>query len=370
VISIQIPDGWENTTLSEVARLDRRTVTPDQIVSGTTYVGLEHVTSHGGIESPPAVEPGDLSSNKFSFTDKHILYGKLRPYLRKIALPDFQGVCTTEIVPILPGPNLDRRFLYYFLRQQRMIDIATERCAGANLPRLSPKVLAGFPVPLPPLDEQRRIAAILDKADAIRRKRQEAIQLTNELLRSAFLEMFGDIPAMNSLHPFGTVRSLTRMASGKSSKAVLSGRQTSIPIYGGNGINGHATQALYEEPVVVVGRVGQQCGVVHLTDGPAWVTDNAIVVQSLDPERLDPIYLAFAFQMAPIRDTVTHLDLPFINQGMLKDQLIPLPPPEEQRHFRTLRANVLAQKAQAQSAFEEADNLFNALVQTAFRGEL
>src|SRR5690606_31939686 len=52
--------------------------------------------------------------------------------------------------------------------------------------------LRGFPVPLPPLPEQKRIAAILDKADAIRRKRQEAIRLTEELLRSAFLEMFGD----------------------------------------------------------------------------------------------------------------------------------------------------------------------------------
>ena len=73
-----------------------------------------------------------------------------------------------------------------------MIALALTRSTGANLPRLSPKILEQFEIPLPPLPEQRRIAEILDRADSIRRKRQEAIRLTDEFLRSAFLEMFGD----------------------------------------------------------------------------------------------------------------------------------------------------------------------------------
>lgn len=63
---------------------------------------------------------------------------------------------------------------------------------GAAQPNLSPKDLASMEIPLPSSDQQKRIAAILDKADAIRRKRQQAIQLADEFLRSVFLNMFGD----------------------------------------------------------------------------------------------------------------------------------------------------------------------------------
>jgi type I restriction enzyme S subunit len=66
------------------------------------------------------------------------------------------------------------------------------RHTETTVPHVSHKDVSGFGFAAPPLPEQKRIAAILDKADAIRRKRQEAIRLTEELLRSAFLEMFGD----------------------------------------------------------------------------------------------------------------------------------------------------------------------------------
>lgn len=156
------------------------------------YVGLEHITSEGEFTEVPAVENGELSSNKFAFNSSHVLYGKLRPYLKKIAIPDFEGICSTDILPVKPGPELDRRYLFYFLRQPRMIDLATSLAVGINLPRLSPKQLLRFEIPLPPLPEQRRIAAILDKADELRRKRRRAIQRLDDLLQSVFLEMFGD----------------------------------------------------------------------------------------------------------------------------------------------------------------------------------
>ena len=70
---------------------------------GTTYVGLEHITSDGAFLNVQTVANGELASVKFRFTEKHILYGKLRPYLSKIALPHFSGVCSTDILPILPG---------------------------------------------------------------------------------------------------------------------------------------------------------------------------------------------------------------------------------------------------------------------------
>ena len=165
---------WPTRLLGQVAEIERTMVSPEDIVSGTPYVGLEHIISGGELIGVGPAVNGELRSTKFRFSSDHILYGKLRPYLAKIAAPDFTGVCSTEIVPIRPGPYMSRGFLLHFLRQPNQIELATARSAGANLPRLSPAELAKFAIPVPPLSEPRRIAEILDQAEALRAKRRAA----------------------------------------------------------------------------------------------------------------------------------------------------------------------------------------------------
>jgi type I restriction enzyme, S subunit len=184
--------SWPVVRLSEVATIDRKGVDPTEIASGTEYIGLEHIESGGRILGSQMVVNGELASTKYHFGPNHILYGKLRPYLAKIATPGFDGVCSTDILPINPGPRIDRKFLAYFLLQPSMVDFAASRSTGANLPRLSPKALAEFEIPLPPLEEQKRIAAILDQADSLRRLRQRAMDRLNTLGQAIFYEMFGD----------------------------------------------------------------------------------------------------------------------------------------------------------------------------------
>jgi type I restriction enzyme, S subunit len=178
--------------LDEVATIERDAVAAADISPGTLYVGLEHIDSDGNFVGVKTVAAGELASNKFRFGRHHLLFGKLRPYLRKTARPEFEGICSTDILPILPGPGVDRDYLFHYLRHPKVVEQAVLLCSGANLPRLSPRDLGTFEVPIPSLAEQRRIANILDKANVIRRKRKETISLTGDLLRSVFLEIFGD----------------------------------------------------------------------------------------------------------------------------------------------------------------------------------
>ena len=180
---------FPEVALGEVVRVDRRIVSPDEIQSGTLYVGLENVQGDGSFLDVGPVANGDLASSKFCFTPGHVLYGKLRPYLRKIAMPEFVGICSTDILPLMPGHRVDRNYLYHYLRQDSMIGLATSRSRG-DLPRLSPNALLEFPITVPPLDEQRRIAAILDQADALRAKRRQAREKAGMLKQSVFLEMW------------------------------------------------------------------------------------------------------------------------------------------------------------------------------------
>lgn len=197
-------NGWSTARLGDVAAFARSTVAPESIVSGSLYVGLENIDSNGKFVDVGPVQSGDLASSKFSFTPQHILYGKLRPYLAKVALPQFSGICSTDVLPIAPNSRVDRRFLAHYLRHPDIVELATRRSSGVNLPRISPRVLAEFEVPVPPLDQQKRIAAILDAAEALREKRRISLAHLGALRRSVFSDMFGD-PAKN---PKGWTRTL------------------------------------------------------------------------------------------------------------------------------------------------------------------
>lgn len=184
--------------LSEVMEVERSGIDPSAMKPNCEYIGLDAMDSEGGITRGTTVASAQVKSTKFHFTNSHILFGKLRPYLRKVAAPDFNGICSTDIIPIRPKGNADRRYLLHWLRTDEIIHRATQESSGANLPRISPSILSSFEIPLPAtLAEQTRLAAILDQADAIRRKRQQALRLTDDFLRSVFLDFFGD-PSVNS----------------------------------------------------------------------------------------------------------------------------------------------------------------------------
>jgi type I restriction enzyme, S subunit len=188
--------------LHDVAQIEREILDAPAIEGGTLYVGLENIESGGRFVGVRPVAAGELLSSKFAFTPRHLLYGKLRPYLAKIARPDFEGICSTDILPVLPGPDLDRSYLAWLLLSPHMVAKASSQATGANLPRISPSALAELKIPLPPLPEQRRIAEILDKADALRTKRRAALAQFDTVAQSIFVAMFGD-PATN---PMGWTR--------------------------------------------------------------------------------------------------------------------------------------------------------------------
>ncbi len=140
----------KTVALSDVAVIEREIIDSTAIKTGTLYVGLENIESGGRFVGVRPVDAGELASSKFAFTPQHLLYGKLRPYLAKIARPDFEGICSTDILPVLPGPDLDRSYLAWLLLAPEMVALANSRATGANLPRLSPTALAELRIPLPP----------------------------------------------------------------------------------------------------------------------------------------------------------------------------------------------------------------------------
>jgi len=266
--------------------------------------------------------------------------------------------------------KVEPRYLYRWFSSDRVQNIV--RSFGrqtTNISNLDINRCLEMTFPLPPIAQQKRIAAILDQAEELRSLRRQALGELDAIAQSIFLEMFGD-PLTNPKHMVSTIRPFAEASSGKSSKKVLSSEPTEIPIYGGNGINGWAVQPLYFEPVLVFGRVGQQCGKTYVTDRPVWVTDNAIAVKIINKQKLHLTYLLYVFSMTHISETVKHLDLPFINQQMILDFSIPIAPLSLQQEFARRVEAIEQLKATHRESLAHLNALFASLQHRAFRGEL
>ncbi len=181
--------------LGELCEIDRRGIQPDDpLTAELPFVGVENVVGGRGglLNFDTDSRIGSQKSTAFRFDQRHVLYGKLRPYLNKVAVPEFAGRCSTELVPLLPRNRVDRDFLAHLLRRKETIEFVMASVTGSRMPRTDMKILMSMPVPLPTLGEQRRIAGILNRASRIERLRARTANHLREFIPALFIKMFGD----------------------------------------------------------------------------------------------------------------------------------------------------------------------------------
>lgn len=155
---------WLIKKLSQLCVPDRVIVTPNSdIMKELPLLMLEHIESNSGNIHLDYKTTIELQSTGFLFDERHILYAKLRPYLNKVALPNFRGICTTELVPILPYPNVSRRYLAWLLRKPETVAFAMQGTTGGRMPRANIDELLSFEVSIPEsIDEQERLSDIIE----------------------------------------------------------------------------------------------------------------------------------------------------------------------------------------------------------------
>jgi type I restriction enzyme S subunit len=157
---------WQPGLLREIAQPVTDKWVPSSIDTNIPYVGLEHISP----ENPRIGAYGkssDVISTKNQFKAGDTLFGKLRPYLKKVAHADLSGVCSTDIIPIRANQKADPSYLYYLLSSPKVIAKAVESSAGNVMPRASWSDLADIAIEIPPLPEQKKIAEILSGIDRL-----------------------------------------------------------------------------------------------------------------------------------------------------------------------------------------------------------
>jgi len=297
-----------------------------------------------------------------------------------------QRVCRV----IASSKNLDDQYLFYFLpRPLKQIEAKSN---FVTVKHLSVKQIQAIKIPLPPLEEQRRIAAILDKADGVRRKRKEAIRLTEELLKSTFLEMFGD-PVTN---PKGwEIKKLeevtTKITDGVHSRPNYT--EQGVPFISVKDIT---TGELKFDDCKFISeedhkKYKKRCNpdlgdILYTKVGATYGRPALVNVKSefslyvsvclIKPQRdlIFPEFLKEALATPALKRqadrSIKGIGVPDLHLNMIKDFIVPVPPIYKQKEFLEIASKIQSSKESLTSCSQESENLFNSLLQRAFRGEL
>jgi len=182
--------GNKTIAFGDVADLVRRTVQPQE-VAGMPYIGLEHIEA-GSLCLNGYGQAEDVTSTKFRFSQGDILFGKLRPYFRKVIRAPFDGVCSTDIWTVRAKEGIDQGYLFYWMAAQDFVDFATAGSEGTKMPRAKWEHVSRYERVRLPFNEQRAIAHILGTLDdkiELNRKMNETLEA---MARAIFKSWFVD----------------------------------------------------------------------------------------------------------------------------------------------------------------------------------
>lgn len=193
----ELPNGWEWKNLGNVTT---ELSSKNQALQchDKPYLSLENIESFtGNIINYKTVKESNIIGTCSNFNSNSVLYSKLRPYLNKVATPNFDGVGTTELIVFLPEENLDKQYLAHFLRSGSVVAKIDASSYGAKMPRASSKFLRALDIPIPPLLEQQRIVSKLDllfkkidkSIELHQKNRDEADAFMGSVLNEVFEEL-------------------------------------------------------------------------------------------------------------------------------------------------------------------------------------
>lgn len=341
-----------------------------------------------GLSKTRLVKPGDfLLTNSMSFG---------RPYIMKTT------GCIHDGWLVLSGdPEIvDADYFYHLLGSDLLKHRFSALAAGAVVKNLNIDLVKGVEIPLPPLSEQKRIAAILDKADSIRCKRQDAIQLADDFLRAAFLDMFGDPVTNPKGWPVNTLGAVTKDWRGGASITPEDFTDSGFPVL-------HKGAIQKQGRIIVDGSkktfvsgdfayrkksslVKNNCIAITLRDlvpsGPSiglmadlsdYDADTYLLSQgaygfAVEPGIAHAAYLVAlsnhdgfreAFRKISVGSTQIH-----IRSSDVKSLSLPVPPIKLQSEYGNLRSAMMACQKKAASAGD--DDLLFSLAQKAFSGQI
>lgn len=331
-------------------------------------------------EKQNTVQYGDILFTTSSETPAEIgmtavfLETKWSPYLNSFCF----GLRPHKNFPLVP------EFANQFFRGDTFREDIRPLAQGSTRYNLSKENLKQLSITIPPLSEQKRIASILTSVDEVIEKTQSLIDKLQDLKTGTMNELLtkgightefkdselGRIPKSWVIDNLGSCFSLT---SGKSKPTRLLSSNVSkiksIPVFGGNGITGFTDSALLAKETIVIGRVGEYCGCVHITPKNSWVTDNALYIKEVT-KNCDLVFLFHMLNFLNLAKLRNKGGQPLISQQPISDLVAAIPPIEEQKKIAAVLTHLDEQHEIGIKKLHQTQSLKKSLMQDLLTGEV
>lgn len=364
-----------------------------------TYIDLSSVDKDSkSIVNPVRTQCADAPSRARQLVAyRDVLVSTVRPNLNGVAAvpPELDGAtASTGFCVLRPRPEkVCWRYLYHWVRSPAFIRDMARKATGASYPAVSDRIIHDSKIPLTELDEQKRIAAILDKADAIRRKRQEGASLSQSLRGAAFCNFFGDLKSNPHRWATKTLGDIChgRLRNGVSPSsagdyvgsvlvlsAITGDRFDASCVKEGTFASPFTETQLVNENDFLICRGNGNIELVARAAFPTAAIEHCVfpdtmIATTVDTNVIEKEYLEELWRTAFVRQQVesgarttngTHK----VNQGVLEKVAFPIPPLPLQKKFAAISRNCETLREKFSDHVDS--DLFNSLVQRAFKGEL
>ncbi|WP_420000335.1 restriction endonuclease subunit S [Streptomyces boninensis] len=384
-----LPGDWRWAKFGEVARVASNLVDPE-LYPNEPHIAPNHIESATGRLLPySTVSEDGVKSAKNRFSAGQILYSKIRPYLAKVALPDFSGLCSADMYPI--ESSIDYRYLQHWMLSPDFT-LAASRKQGRNLlPKINVRELSSLPVPIPSSGDQQRIADVLDSVNDLRNERRESVTLIDDLAQSIFREMFGD-PSVNPLgFPQVRLEEVSEQVTDGEHQTpkrephgikLLSARNVRdgfidfsnvdyVGVQEYERIRGRCDPRRGDVLISCSGTIGRVAP-VETDERFSLVRSAALVRPRRDVVSTDYLvsYLRTPVMKARMIQRANASSQANLFQGPIRELPVLIPPPGLQDEFGKRFRAVVDLKSQHSRHLELLDELFMALQHRAFRGEL
>ena len=316
-------EDWKECKLGEVCYFAKDKVSVSEL-NNDIYISTENmIPNRGGITKATNLPTGEQTS---SFESGDILVSNIRPYFKKIWKASFSGGCSADVLNFKSRNNISNDFLYYILSDDEFFKYCMITSKGTKMPRGDKVAIMQYPINLPPLVTQQKIATILSSLD-------DKIELNNKIntnLEQQAQALFEDFfPNVIDDDGLNKMEELITFSNGKK-RPEESGI---IPVFGGNGILAYTNKS-NNENCCIIGRVGAYCGNIFLSQNKCWISDNAISAKSKDTD--SQFFIFYLLKKANLQTRHIGSGQPLLTQGILNSISINIPQKQTIEQFNDL----------------------------------
>ncbi|TOL85953.1 hypothetical protein CGH89_21240, partial [Vibrio parahaemolyticus] len=361
---IKITENWAIKEFGDIVSIKCSKFDPKSQNERRKCIELEHIEQQSG-RIVGYTNTFESTSTKNVFSKGDVLFGKLRPYLRKFAQAPFDGVCSSEIWVFTPQKSIRNDFLYYLIQSDSFLDQANKSC-GTKMPRADWKVVSKYNFLLPPLVEQQKIAEVLStvdkKIDLIDQKIAETEKLKTGLMQKLFSEGIGVQDENGNWQPHTDFKSsgypdCWKVMQLKSIAKVITGKTpppANTENYGGDYMfvspsdlgsrkyisytkSTLSKQGVNNGKVVPKGAIfftciGSTIGKIGISTQECCTNQqiNTVILEK-DGYTSEYVYYALSHISESIKRLAGIQAVPIVKKSLFESQFIPIPPQEEQQ---------------------------------------